>query len=196
MSRILITVLVPLALLSVEAVALQKPVRTVTAHVENRNRMQTIDEMWAAAAVVIEGGFESSRPVVFSTPANPNPSPRTAYDVRVLEVFKADERVREPGQTITVRQAGGEFDRGSYIERIVPDSMPLYVVGERYILFLRQHSLPTETFYSTSIFSAEGIFKLNGAALEAASKRDWARQLAQQGPDGLRQMLRNRGRGR
>jgi hypothetical protein len=193
MSRILMLVLVPLALLSVGAGALQKPVKTVTAHVENRNRRNTIDEIWAVAAIVIEGRVESCRPVVL-----PDRSPRSDCDVRVLEVFKPDERVREAGQTITVRQSGGEFDRGSYIERIVPDSMPLYVVGERYILFLRQHNPPppTETFYSTASLSAEGIFKLNGAALEAASKRDWARQLAQQGPDGLRQMLRNRGRGR
>jgi len=171
---------------------LQKPV--VERQTESRpamSNLQTLEELWAAAHIIVEGHIESSTAVKFASAANPEPAPQTAFRVTLVEVFKSDGRLEAATEAITVRQSGGDTDRGTYIERVLPPSGQRYSVGSRYILFLRRHDLPNESFYSSASFGAEGDFKIVGTQLDTPGKR-LGLQLARQGADALRQGLRSR----
>ena len=171
----------------------QKPVKVTPMHVENRNTAQTLEDLWAAASIVIEGVIVAEEPT--DLVRGGVVTPHTSFNVRVTEVFKPDKRVTQAGDLISVRRLGGDRDRGDHIERFVPDDFPQFRVGERYILFLRIHVLPNAVFYSTASLSAEAVFKLTGPAVESPGKRRISLELANRGPDGLRQLLRER-RGR
>jgi hypothetical protein len=168
----------------------QKPISVISMHAENRSRAQTLDDLWKDSAIVIEGVIVSQRPV--DLVRSGTVTPHTSFDVRILEVFKGDARVTAPGGEVAVRRIGGDRDRGDHIERFVPDDYPQFQVGERYILFLSEHILPNEVFYSTANVSAEGVFKIIGPGIESRGRRPIALQLANMGPDSFRQALRDK----
>ena len=184
-------------LLSLGATPPQKPVVEKPFQLPNPSRLETTDKMWGQSAIVIEGVVTSSRTVV-TPPLVPNdrfPLIQTAHDIQVLEVFKADARVTQPGQRITVRQTGGDLDKGTHIERLVPEGTPIYTQGARYILFLQFHDLPDHPFYSNSGFGPDGVYKVINGRIETPSTRDMATRNADKGADALRGELRaHRGR--
>lgn len=120
----------------------------------------------------------------------------TEFAFRVIEVFKGDGRVAVAGAVLPVRQRGGTRDRGDYVEKIVPDGMPLLDVGGRYVLFLRAHILPTAVFYSTGSLGPEGVFGVRPGGVETPGRTLASQRLAKQDVTGLRQALRQKGGGR
>jgi hypothetical protein len=181
-----------LGLLSLGATPPQKPVVEKPFHLPNRSTVETTDKMWEQSAIVIEGVVTSSRTVV-TPPIAPNdrfPLIQTAHDIQVLEVFKADARVTQPGQRITVRQTGGDLDKGTHIERLVPDGIPIYTQGARYILFLQFHDLPASPFYSNGPFGPDGVYKVTNGRIETPSTREMATRNARKSVDAFRGELR------
>jgi len=196
----LITLLIALVvgLSSIATARPQKPVVEKPFHLPNPSRLESTDKMWEQSAIVIEGVVTSSRTVV-TPPIAPNdrfPLVQTAHDIQVLEVFKADARVTQSGQRITVRQTGGDLDMGTHIERFVPDGIPIHTQATRYILFLQFHDRPDDPFYSGGSFGPDGVYKVTNDRVETPSTRRMAKDNAEKTADALRGELRARMRQR
>ena len=169
----------------------QKPVVERRMDLPNRNTMQTLEQLWAAAAVVIDAQVESSRTTATSNNLDSFKAIYTFHELRTGEVFKADGRIKGPNQVLTMRQTGGDIDRGDRIERYIAGATPLLNVGGRYILFLIRHDVSFgNIFYSTEVLSDDGIFEVRGATVQTPSKRPVATGLASRGTTELVRRLR------
>ena len=170
----------------------EKPVAVTRRHAENRALFESVSAMWAVAHVVVEGMVESAELLQIPRPAvTPIPLIQTQFTIRAIEVFKADARIRTSGDRFLIRKSGGDVDRGTHIERIELDDFPIYRIGERYVLFLRQH-IPHEQpiFYSPESISGEGVFLMGESSIQPRGRQLLARRLADSGPDAFRKALR------
>ena len=166
----------------------QRPVQEHEMVVESRSD-RTLDQVFALSPLVVEAVIEAERPAddVRERPGRP-PVTRvaTAFDLRILEVFKAKQPVKA-GEIVEVRRDGGSRDRGTHIDRYTTTGHPMFEVGQRYILFLAG---PTPSGYYGVSLNAEGAFLINGNTVRALGRRPSADEAGSMPPGQLRTRLR------
>ena len=180
LAGIAITLTYGFAFAAIEPSQSTKPIRDNLVHVDGRpNPATELRQMWLKSDIVVDGSIE------VETPADLGNYVVTTYQVKVNEWLKSDPRWNDKLGYVLVTRPGGLRDRGAYILRTFPEDFPLFVVGERYILFLnRLRGLEYEPS-----FGPESAFQVKGSTLHAVGKSALARTLGSQSPAGIRALI-------
>ena len=135
---------------------------------------KSLEEMWKAADLVIDGVVAELTPADEQVPGQPPQTLiATSYHVTVIEAFKTDSRWNPQDRTVVVTRIGGVRDRGNYLLKKFDPRFPLFDKGERYILFLT-HLRRAE--YAPAL-GPDGAYQVTSAGIKARGAAAFAKQL-------------------
>jgi hypothetical protein len=156
----------------------QKPVVSKPVPMEGRGALATLEELWAKSDVVVEGIIQKEEPGEVTT--RDGSILYTFYDVRLVAVYKTSPRVSAGATTIRMRRRGGVRDRGNHIEAQLSENYPLFKLGERYLLFVRQsrEDGPQGLYYYETTYGPDSAFEVQGSSISSKGKSSLARSMS------------------
>ena len=134
---------------------------------------QSLDGMWKAGDLVIDGVVTELTPADEQVPGQPPITlTATSYHLIVIEAFKTDSRWNPKERAFTVTRMGGVRDQGDHILKRFDPRFPSFEKGERYILFLT-HLRRTE--YAP--LGPDGAYQVSSAGIKARGGAAFAKHL-------------------
>jgi len=173
-----------------------KPIKEHPFFPDGGTPANTLGELVGRSVIVIQGVVEAERPADVVYPPRDgetfDPYLRTAYSVRVREVFKSDAGTPNRNDVIEFLQDGGRRDRGTFVDEYLDSGFPNPKIGEEYILFLAKFS---SKFGGTHYGPATGpgsAFLVHDGQVTPRSKGPLSSSLVEKGLSGLQALLRGK----
>jgi hypothetical protein len=154
----------------------QKPVTHNKIYIDGGRQISSLDDLWRLSSVVAEGTVVAVSPMPEFTASGTPAVPTSRIAVRLIRVFKTDERIRDHQESLELLMIGAERDKGDHVEASEDPNLPLLKKGQHPILFLTWRELSRD--YELATGTADSVFTVDDGIVNSRGRSATARELA------------------